>query len=397
MNNIYGTKKLKEMPIRGQEIFAKIFVNSWSKFDNLNIYDIKNKNILVFDFYPMANYLSPENKVTYLSTSEKMTKEFKEKHASNVKCVSFNNIEELKQKLNKYLKTGTMNYIIGNPPYDKDLYLKICEVLLPYLTEDGTLNIIGPSQWITMGCGHQYRKVHQDLYNKLIGFELIDPDKYEHFENFLGITRVGVMRFSKNGKQDTESNNNIWKEHEDKDVVSLVEKIKSSKCKKLSDVIVKNASFGTYVPLGDVGGYSKKYVVYSDLICVHNGECYVKKNGEITKIPVLKYEGEGLNKGKAARAVMMKSLDQAIRWHDKYKSNVILKGFAGLSLFKGTHFHYDYVYYLPFDKEMTNEEISKELNLNENNIEVLRKFAKTQTLEGRYKFDKMATVTNSIF
>lgn len=394
--NKYGTKVLKEMPIECQEVLTKEFMKCWNKYDRINLASIKNKHILVFDLFPLANYLSLENDIVYISTSEKLTNEFKLKHLSPAYTIALVSNEQLEKDLDKIIKRNSMDYIIANPPYNRDLYLDIAETLLPYVVDkNGTLNMLGPILWATMPCGHEFRDKHQNLYDRLISLEIVDPETYKNFESFLGITRLGVMRFSKNKQND---NTELWKKYEDKDTIKLIDKINSSKLPKVSDVVRRNVSFGTYVPLGDVGGFSKKYIVYHNVICVHNGEVYYyDKEGNIKTELAMKSNLANLTRGKAATAVRMNSLDQAIRWHKAYRDNVLLNGFAGLSLFKGTHFHYDYIYYLPFDKEMTNDEIIQYLNLDGNDIEVLKTNAKTTTLENRYKNEGKKQINKNCF
>lgn len=371
--NKYGTKSYEEIRVIDYSEMTKAYFDTLSKYDDISAKSITNKKILIFNLMPLHSYLNLANKVTVVTTNKKLSDECTNKYC-NCNVILLSDLKELEYKLNHYVDMNSLDYIFANPPYDGDLYLDIAETLLPYINENGTMNILGPMQCIQTPAPHEYKFIHQQLFSHIKSYKIMDPKYYYLFDSFKGYTDLGIIRYV---KEDRQFNiHTAWREYHNKELVALYDKILNSNITKISDVIEKRADKGIIVPIGRIGG-TKRYAVYNDFLLYDNGKCYVmkkenKNSGKTLQIiPISKCDAKGIENGKIVQGIRMKSVDQAIKFHKKYRNNYILKGLFGLSLCGSQNPQWNVVPYFSMENEIDNKYIVDALKLNKTDLNIL--------------------------
>ena len=137
--NNFGTDTLKEDEILNWPLFIKEFI----KLSDLSDNQLTNKRILVINIECLARYFSLNNDVVYLSTDIDKVNAYR-KYYNNI-SIFVKPRKNKMLKVDKYLDMKTslnsFDYIIGNPPYDRDLYLSVAEQLHPFLKEGGKTRV----------------------------------------------------------------------------------------------------------------------------------------------------------------------------------------------------------------------------------------------------------------
>ncbi|MBO7693595.1 MAG: hypothetical protein J6T10_13325 [Methanobrevibacter sp.] len=391
MLNKYGTKSYKEIKIKDYPAFNKCFLETAFGLDSTNI---RNKKILVLNLDPLAVSLAfDDNDITAISTSNVNRNSYLTKYC-NVKSYYAKDITKLEEILCT-IKKNSMDYIFTNPPYDKTLYLEISQVLLPYLNDKGSLVVFGPMMPISIPFEHRSKYLYSDLWKHLHSFSKIEEKYYNTFESFIGYTELGIMTF----KQETNFYNihKLWKKYRDNDEVRLYEKILSYKGPKMSDVVGKNLSNGTILPLAGIAGYSKKYPVYDSIMYVDNGQCFVKENDEYFLKPLSKYEGFGVSNGKVSCGICVRNVNEAVTLYKKYRSNLIIRGLFAMSLGGSQHPHWKFMPYISYDEIEQGVDLVDKFKLTKEDIAVLTKHATNDTLETRYSHEANFNISKPVF
>ena len=381
MNFKYSTKSTVECDVNNQNILIKQFYNIC--FPGISYVVLEDKNIMILNVDCLVNYLSPKNKMFVTTTSYYNFDILNSKHKqANIRYLDIKIDMKKKDILNKLecylknnIKTNSMDYIISNLPYKRDLYLSISEMLLPYLNENGKLWTIGPLNTIASPTQMKYKIEYAELWKHLERYKELPTDMYvgkdKIFDQYNDYTFLGIMSFIKN----TTSFDifNEWKRFQDPQAVKLIDKIKHLNVPTLNDVLLKNNNHGILVPLTNVtGGYDRtNRVVYMDFIYYEQGKCYIK--GEVK--PISK-ETQGVNNNKIAQSVRMKTCEQAKRFHSIYRDNYLLQGFASLSCGGTRHLDYSLIPYFSCENETSCEDIIKTLKLNEDDMLLLKKYSK---------------------
>lgn len=375
----FGTKETTECNINDHDTMIKQFYNIC--FPGINYVILENKKMLVLNLECLSEYLSPKNDVKIVTTSLDKLDVLKSKHKNS--SVDYLNIDvnmknkEIMSELNKYLKNNikqnSMDYIISNLPYKRDLYLSISELLLNYINYDGKLLMVGPLNTIASPTQMSYKIKYNELWKHLERYKELPVDMYygenKIFDQYGDYTFLGIMSFVKN----TTSFNiyNEWERFQEPQAVKLIHKIKQLNIPTLADVIVKNTNHGILVPLTNVtGGYDRKNrAVYMDFVYYEKGKCYVK--GDV--IPLSKFIK---NTNKIPQAVRVKNSEQATRFHTLYKNNYLLQGFASLSCGGTRHLDYSIIPYFSCETKINDGNIVDMCQLNEDDINLLRKYSK---------------------
>lgn len=375
--NKYGTKALTEMKIvNHQDAIEEIF-SALSKAENIaiNTTNLQGMKILILDYLPLARFLAPNNRMTMISGKNQNTKEFTKQYPS-CKVIHINNYNNLEKIMKNNFKENTMDFIFANPPYKKQLYLDIAQILLPYINDTGTLNILGPIDALTIPKKHTKKSNHVDLWTHLKCCGVIPRDKYDLFESYKGYSDLGIMRFV---KHETGFNiSNAWKQFYAKAEANLIKKVQNLSIKTISNEARKNCKQGLFVPIGLIGG-KKRFLPYANFLYCNNGICYIrkKKKGkfEIEEVPISKCKHQAIKKGVAVRAIYFNTVGEALRFHTLYKNSYILKGLFGLSLNGTAHPTYEMIPYFKCDHKITNNEIIDRLQLSEEELDILHKYA----------------------
>lgn len=381
MDNKYSTKTTLECNVNNQNKLIKQFFNIC--FPGISYVVLEDKKILTLNVDCLTNYLSPKNDVNTVTTSAFNFDILNSKHKSTKIQYLDIKIEMKKQDilskiecyLKKNIKLNSMDYIISNLPYKRDLYLSISEMLIPYLSKEGKLWTIGPLNTIASPTQMKYKIEYNELWKHLERYKELPTEMYvgkdKIFDQYGDYTFLGIMSFVKN----TTSFDiyNEWKQFQDSQAVKLIDKIKQLNVPTLNDVILKNNNYGILVPLTNVtGGYDRtNRAVYMDFIYYDKGKCYVKGNvlsaSKVTQC---------MNNNKLAQCVRMKTVDQAVRFHTMYKDNYLMQGFASLSCGGTRHLDYSLIPYFSCENEVKDEEIIKTLKLNEEDLCLLKKYSK---------------------
>lgn len=375
----FGTKETAECNINDHDMMIKQFYNIC--FPGINYVILENKKILVLNVECLSEYLSPKNNVKIVTTSLDKLDILKSKHKNS--SVDYLNIDvnmknkEIMFELYKYLKNNikqnSMDYIISNLPYKRDLYLSISELLLNYINDNGKLLMVGPLNTIASPTQMTYKIKYNELWKHLERYKELHIDMYygenKIFDQYGDYTFLGIMSFVKNTT--TFNIYNEWERFQEPQAAKLIHKIKQLNIPTLADVIVKNTNHGILVPLTNVtGGYDRKNrAVYMDFVYYEKGKCYVK--GDVVPLSkVIK------NTNKIPQAVRVKNSEQATRFHTLYKNNYLLQGFASLSCGGTRHLDYSIIPYFSCETKINDGDIVSMCQLNEDDINLLRKYSK---------------------
>lgn len=365
--SFYGTDSLEEFKIND----AVKHVNEWYKKTLLDKHNVlRNKKCLVFNELPLCISLAlAENEVTYITTRKEYIK-IAIPYAKYAVWLPEDNI----LKIDSYLSmkpSFEMNYIFANPPYDKDLFLDISEILKSHLAENGKMFVLSPTQCIENPFKNLYINTHADLFTHLESCTKVDDDFTSTFESFQGFTNLGIYTFTK--EKVNRDIRKMWRNMMTKEEAALYKKIASSKLPKISDVMCKNTDKGCIVPIGTVGG-CKRFLVYDKFVYYNDGECLIDGN----KLSIKEYNGFGISNGKIAEGVPMKNTGQAIRFHKLYKDSYIMRGIFGMSLAGSQNVCHKFIPYISCENETTDKELIEILNLNEKDLGILKAYSKSK-------------------
>ena len=213
-------------------------------YDNNNI--IEGKRILVIRMLDLAKQYAVKNSVTYITDNPEKYDEFlkainnEQKYGcdDSVELIEdWKNIGELLKDMPKF------DVVIMNPPYDKNLHLKILEKIIP--VADKVVNI-SPIRWLQDPLA-KYKK--NSDYNK---FENSISKKIDYIEIVNGITATNLFGADfvsdlaiytlSTGEFDYKCFNNN----------SIVDKVVTDKCKKLINVLEHNKKDGWRVRISEM-------------------------------------------------------------------------------------------------------------------------------------------------
>lgn len=374
----FATKTTVECNINNQDVLIKQFFNIC--FPGISYVILENKKILVLNVECLSSYLSPKNNVKTATTSlEKFNILNKRHNDSNLQYLNINikmKNKEILKELTFYLKNNiklnSMDYIISNLPYKRDLYLSISELLLNYINDNGKLLMVGPLNTIASPTQMSYKIKYNELWKHLERYKELPVDMYygenKIFDQYGDYTFLGILSFIK--KTTSFNIYTEWERFQEPQAVKLIQKIKQLNIPTLNDAMIKNTNHGILVPLTNVtGGYDRKNrAVYMDFVYYDKGKCYVKGN----VVPL----SEMQNSNKIARAVRMKTKEQAVRFHSTYRDNYLLQGFASLSCGGTRHLDYTIIPYFSCEADTKDADIINMCKLNEDDINLLKKYSK---------------------
>lgn len=373
--NKFGTDTLKEVEILNWPAFIKEFGR---------IFDLRqctNKRILVINIAPLAQYLSylDNADIIYMSTDIDKINETRERYPAIIsifvkpdknKMINVNKYLDMKTSLNSF------DYVIGNPNYDKDLYLCVAEGCHPFLKEGGKEMILGPTLCIDNPYYYEFVNKHKDLFTHLSGVEYLSNEMIECFESFNGYTNLAVFTFEK--EKVFVDINKLWKNGKNGEEISLVEKLMSKKIVKISDICKEITNNGIFVPIGDIGG-GKHYLVFEKALCVKNGMVLCNVSGK-RKEYSLKWlttkECEKKNIKYSNIGIKVNSLEEAETVYNSYRNFDTLRGICTMSRFGSQHVKFEFIPYYCTNNE---EDIIKDLRLDTNEIAILKNYSKSDS------------------
>ena len=144
---------------------------------------ISGKKILVIRDLEVALMLSVRNAVVYITDDEECSEAFRrntEAGMGNDDVVLFINKWNNKLKFNKvFEKMGKFDVAIMNPPYDRNLHLKILEAVIPHAEK--VINI-SPVRWLQdpfapYSTRSDYCKFEDSISKKIESLDVIPADK----------------------------------------------------------------------------------------------------------------------------------------------------------------------------------------------------------------------------
>lgn len=364
--NIYKTKNRAEQAVNDYSEFRKVFFNY--AFDDDVV--IKNKKVLIIDADPLVYSIDYSNDLIVFTTNE-----------TNYEALTnkFNNLQiflidkakaekQIKEKLEQ-LKMK-FNYIFGNPAYDDTLHLKIANISINYLEENGSCNLIEPLSAFCLK-DNKYVAEFPELFKHVRSYKIIDPKHHKLFESCNTFQDIGIIKYVPEETSFVAAEE--WKKYYPDIVNNIRIKIHQSNIPTLDDVRTKTLNRGIVVPLSHIG--SVKGCVYKNFIYINDGMVKVLKTKKQKNKNVFeKAEYVPLDKiGRSPETgIPMKTIEQAIRWHYEYYHNPILKGLDWLSHLGSARRKPSLVPYFSFENETTEKEICKELNFTEDEIAFIK-------------------------
>ena len=162
--------------------------------------------------------------------------------------------------------------IIMNPPYHRNLHLKILNEAIRH--SDDVVNL-SPIRWLQDPLAEYKRnsdfKKFKEIRERIESIEIISASEAQKAFSIEIFSDLGVYHLSKDGGFDT---NNFWKTVRTPAQVMMLNKLIQLK-DSIADHTEKNRRDGIRVPLTDIGGNRGSRNVYKELAYVIDGQ----KNG----------------------------------------------------------------------------------------------------------------------
>ena len=173
-------------------------------------FSIKDKTILVIRDYQIAKYYARYNRVVYLTDNKKLYDKFKYEINNDLcghddACILINNWKnKLQFNISKTMEKFNMpkfDVVIMNPPYDKNLHLKIIDKIIP--VADIVVNI-SPSTWAAKHNINQPKGKYREIFNNKIEEFIFIPHRQMNDIFGLGnaIEDGAIIVFKDGGKFD---------------------------------------------------------------------------------------------------------------------------------------------------------------------------------------------------
>ena len=255
-------------------------------------YALEGQTVCVMRMFAVALALSLKNRVLYITDDEEQYNRFKKLIVNNKEfgnddnalLVKNGNKNYLNQKLydnmDKFLNMNEkkkFDCIIMNPPYDKNLHLKILEKVIP--VADKVVNV-SPIRWLQDPLAKYKRnsdyKRYEDTISKMIeSLEVVEREKAAEIFNIRQESDLGILMIGRGGFDYVAFSSN-----------PIIEKMLSKSDCFLSNVMESNNSEGWRVKLVDLkplnaGSNGKKGTAgwYNRYILLHQNKSWVYKDG----------------------------------------------------------------------------------------------------------------------
>jgi hypothetical protein len=178
---------------------------------------------------------------------------------------------------NKYVEAldGHMKFdcIIMNPPYKRNLHLKILAEAIKHLKDDGVCVNLSPVLWIEDPHAHKKSKSNLFKFEKSISdnckaLEVVDTRTANELFNIGLYANLGIYVCKKDAKG--LDSKNFWKRNFEDWEVKLFEKVYAMKT-HIVDKRDKHKRDGIRVPIAFIAGYRGTLPIYKDLAYVIDG------------------------------------------------------------------------------------------------------------------------------
>lgn len=368
--NQFKTKLLNEAAVKD----VAAHVDEWNK-----IIMPRDSTILILNELSLVyEYTRKElnNKIVYVSSTEEFVEEAKKRFPDVFSIyISGHNLRKIDKRLEMKIKPNSINYIIGNPPYDGDLFLEIAELLQPYLAKDGKEVILAPTACIDNPSYKLYINMYSKLFSHFERIEKVSDELCKTFDSYNGYSALGIYVFKK--EEVGRDPRKIWKNRNDDNFVEIRKKLENMEMPTISDVVVRNRYEGIIVPIGQIGG-GKRYLVYDKFKYSVNGACKIinkkdSKHGIVETVPLSKYSSFGVENGRINIGIPVKTEEEADLIWKLYRDNLILRGICVFSRGGGARIDYKMIPYFSCRNGMPTEmEIINALGLSDENVKYLK-------------------------
>lgn len=185
---------------------------NWQLPYMLKCHEFKNKRILVIHSYECAYMASINNSVVYVTDDEEKYNKFVDNVINSIQfgnddyalLIKSNQWLDLYDIINDYLKEENMpkfDVAIMNPPYDKNLHLKILEKVIP--VADKVVNI-SPVRWLQDPLAkykekNDYHRFQKTISNKIESLEIISSDIASNIFCVAFNMNLGIYKIAQGG------------------------------------------------------------------------------------------------------------------------------------------------------------------------------------------------------
>ena len=200
-----------------------------------------------------------------------------------IKCLStlFNNelsIESIASNgldLYNMIKRLGMKFdrIVMNPPYQRNLHLKILAEAIKHLKDDGTCVNLSPVLWLEDPHAHMKSKSNlvkfdNSIVNKCEQLDVVDKDTANQLFNTGLFANLGIYVCKKNAKGI--DSKNFWKRNFEDWEIEVFDKVYALKT-HIEDKCENNKRDGIRVPIAFIAGNRGTLPIYKDIAYVVDG------------------------------------------------------------------------------------------------------------------------------
>lgn len=189
------------------ERYFGLFAKHLKKFPDgglgkkIALVDISNLAVdkMIIDLNPKAEYVLVDNFLDF-----KLLKALAPEASISLICTDDGSILEQFEELQKLNISMKFDVVVGNPPYDGSLHLKILKKTMEFINfeNDGEIIWLAPIHWLqdplaTYKKTSDYKKYKKSIFKKIIDIDVISSLSINklfgiHFQNDLGVLRLGI-------------------------------------------------------------------------------------------------------------------------------------------------------------------------------------------------------------
>jgi len=261
--------------------------------------------------------------------------------------------------------------VVGNPPYKRNLHLKILNNICKFLSPNGVVIWLQPARWAQdpLSIYKKNSDFNKNKYLPFIEFELIPIEKAQKiFNNFI-MTDL-IISFLRNGESSVLNENKIY---ELRNIMPSFKKILNKKFTSILDVVEKNKRSGIRIRIKSIAPTNARgnSLSVSDYMYAKTEEIII--DGKINREEWVSYYQRNQYSKNIGDPIPLSIKFDSIKEAQNYINYTNTKFFIFLLfLYKlDANVPLKYLPWLDFTQEWTDEKLYKYFNLNQEEIKCI--------------------------